>query len=102
MELPGCLKAAVCIAIEHLLFWVSEGGKGVNCSAELTGDHNSSFIVNLFCDFHRRSPGWSSSAAVWEQTDLFEETRGGLSVFCFITILHNKFALFIRVFTQIR
>lgn len=76
MELPGCLIAAMRIAIEHLLFWVSEGGKGVNCRAELTGDRDSSFIVNLLCDFHRRSPGWSSSAAAWELTDLFEETRG--------------------------
>lgn len=33
-----------------LLFWESEGGKGVNDGTEIPKDHGSSFIVNLLCD----------------------------------------------------
>lgn len=52
--------------IEHLLFWVSEGGDTINGGAEFTEDRNPSFRVNLLCEFYRINPGWSLSASVWE------------------------------------
>lgn len=43
-------RCATIAAVWIAIFCVSEGGKGVNDRTEITGDHGSSFVVNLLCD----------------------------------------------------
>lgn len=81
-----------------LLFWASEGGNGVNGGAEITRDHDYSFIVNLLCDLEGEVLGGLCQQLCGSEQTVFGKHEG-VSVFCFIIILHDKFALFIRVLT---
>lgn len=88
LKLVTWLHYSCCVNCSLVVFVVCVWGKkkALTGRTQTARDPESSFRVNLLCDFGRLCPGWSLSASVWEWADDLWSSEDALW-FCFIAIL---------------